>query len=360
MNTNNPNDWNASLKNSFGLRAGILLISEVAVVSFIAATALLLFALYKAIGHYWRYRGWGPEDSALQPVSVLFLCAIFMDKRVIQAVGSILSARWAFDGAVIEGSYCTAQAVLKQFGNNGVAWFTIAIAIMTFLQAIFPGLLSQSQARRLAGAMIIFIFLFVFLMITISSTTISHYYGNTGPWCWIIGNSKESKRLQIGSEYAFYWLAASISAVLYGTIAFKWYREASAERDDRRIRNAMAMGWYPIAYIVEVLPMSIVRFLGQRPGKKPPHGWMILSATLFASAGAVNVFLWLVTGRRFGFSVHDDQEDQSNDPYLLGPYPPAVRDLDSTQRLFPGSTVIVHETHIPRPYELVPLHERGP
>jgi hypothetical protein len=63
------------------------------------------------------------------------------------------------------------------------------------------------------------------------------------PWCWIPGNSKESKRLQIGSEYAFYWLAASISAVLYGTIAVKWYREASAERDDRLIRNAMAMGW---------------------------------------------------------------------------------------------------------------------
>ncbi|KAF9516470.1 hypothetical protein BS47DRAFT_1381009 [Hydnum rufescens UP504] len=43
-NTNNPDDWNAFLKNSFALRAGILMIAKVALVP----SALLLFTLLAA------------------------------------------------------------------------------------------------------------------------------------------------------------------------------------------------------------------------------------------------------------------------------------------------------------------------
>ncbi|KAF9516444.1 hypothetical protein BS47DRAFT_1390700 [Hydnum rufescens UP504] len=128
------------------------MIAEVALV----LSALLLFTL--AIKHYQRYHGWGPEDPAL---------------RIQSGVG-ILNARWTFDGVVTQGSWCTSKV-----GDVGAAWFTIAIAIMTF-RTIFPALLSQSQARRLAGAMSIFISLFLFLMITITSTTIPHYYGGAG------------------------------------------------------------------------------------------------------------------------------------------------------------------------------------
>jgi hypothetical protein len=138
----------------------------------------------------------------------------------VQALATILTARWAFNGKVNEGSYCTAQGeslqlrdgcgtllkylsiegVLKSIGNDGVcaswirvfryrvldgclsiiAWFTIAIAVMTFVQTMFPGMLNQSQVRQLAVAMIVFIFLFLLLMITIPATTIPHYYGDTG------------------------------------------------------------------------------------------------------------------------------------------------------------------------------------
>ncbi|KAF9511422.1 hypothetical protein BS47DRAFT_1171749 [Hydnum rufescens UP504] len=39
---------------------------------------------------------------------------------IIQAMGNILTVRWAFNGKVTEGSYCTAQAVLQQIGDVGV------------------------------------------------------------------------------------------------------------------------------------------------------------------------------------------------------------------------------------------------
>ncbi|KAF9510007.1 hypothetical protein BS47DRAFT_111595 [Hydnum rufescens UP504] len=167
-----------------------------------------------AIKNYRLHGGWGPEDCPLQPVSLLFLVAVFMDG--VHAVPGFLAARWAFYGEVTEGSYCTTQAVLLQIGNDGVSWFTIAIAVMTFLQTMFPGKLSRSQARQLAVAMIALIFLFIFLMIIIPATTIPHYYGKSGAWCWITDGTVESSRLKIGSEYAYFWLAATVTFVLYG------------------------------------------------------------------------------------------------------------------------------------------------
>ena len=137
---------------------------------------------------------------------------------------------------------------------------------MTFFETMLPGRLSRSQARQLAGAMIIFIFVFLLLMVTIPARTIPHFYGKAGyalvgfhhtlqfcliiiqpsysPWCWITDRSVESSRMKIGAVYAFYWLAASISVVVYGTIAVKWFREASAEHDRQLIRSAIAIGWW--------------------------------------------------------------------------------------------------------------------
>ncbi|KAF9505895.1 hypothetical protein BS47DRAFT_484443 [Hydnum rufescens UP504] len=284
-----PNNWNPSLQDNFALRAGILLVAEVASVSFIAVTVLFVISIRHAIKHYRLYGGWGAEDSPLQPVSVLFLIAIFMDS--IQAMGNILNARWTFNGKITEGSYCTTQAILKQIGDD--AWFTIAIAVMTFVQTMFPGRLNRSQARRLAIAMIILIFLFLFLMIIIPATTLPHYYGNTGPWCWITDANREASRLKIASEYAYFWLAAAISFVLYGIIVVNWLREATAKGDRRRLRQAISMG-YPIAYTVEVFPISLVSISSMEcEGPKPQRGFLIPAATCIASSGAVNVLLWL-------------------------------------------------------------------
>jgi hypothetical protein len=139
---------------------------------------------------------------------------------------------------------------------------------MTFLQTMFPGKLSLSQTRRVAVATIALIFLFLFLMIIIPATTIPHYYGKSGwvsstvsstvlfftstfclfpislsAWCWIANGTAESSRLKIGSEYAYFWLAASVTFVLYGIIVINWLREATAKRDRRLLRDAIYMGW---------------------------------------------------------------------------------------------------------------------
>jgi len=50
--------------------------------------------------------------------------------------------------------------------------------------------------------------------------------------------------------------------------------------------------------------MSLTRFTQTFRGKHTPHpGFMIFAATLFVSSGWVNVLLWVVTGRQFGFTA---------------------------------------------------------
>ncbi|KAF9514275.1 hypothetical protein BS47DRAFT_1392552 [Hydnum rufescens UP504] len=370
-----PNNWNTSLQNNFALRSGILLIAEVGSVSFIAVTILLVISICNAIKHYRRHGGWG---SSLQPVSLLFLIAMFMDRQVwvcrrggaiansveqYTSHRNIFSARWAFNGKVTEGSYCATQAVMKQIGEGGAGWFTTAIAVMTFVQTMFPGKLNRSQAHWLAMAMIVFIFLFLSLTITLPAMTIPHYYGDTGAWCWISDTSRGGVKTQD--------------------------REATVKSDRRRHREAIAMLWYPIAYTAEVFPISLVRFLQWDPkAPRVHHGYIILAALLPASSGVINVLLWLLTGRRFGFSdphEGDEEEDCRQVSYMmhmLSPVPgrtlppvsggmlsPGGRGLHFraataggewhfSQPSFPEDPPVAHRVCIPEPYEWMPSRER--
>lgn len=61
------------------------------------------------------------------------------------------------------------------------------------------------------------------------------------------------------------------------------------------------------AYFVEIFPQSVIRVLTlehELSGKPiPRQGYVVLTAVLFASSGWVNVVLWMLTGRQYGFSA---------------------------------------------------------
>lgn len=79
------------------------------------------------------------------------------------------------------------------------------------------------------------------------------------------------------------------------------------------MRDALAMGWYPIAYIIEIFPISLVRFLSFRSGAHIGHGWTILAGVCFASSGMLNLLLWLLTGRQFGFTLSDEGSEEEEE-----------------------------------------------
>lgn len=118
------------------------------------------------------------EDEPFEPVALLFILAMCME--LVQAFANIMSVRWAFQGATTQGNYCTAQAALKQLGNDGAALFTMFLAIMTILPVIRPSILPGGGGHKIVWGMVGFVIAFMLIMITIPASTIDHYYGSTG------------------------------------------------------------------------------------------------------------------------------------------------------------------------------------
>ncbi len=48
---------------------------------------------------------------------------------ILLAVGGILNIRWAHYGVVTTGPYCTAQGIIKQIGELGVALITLVCIV---------------------------------------------------------------------------------------------------------------------------------------------------------------------------------------------------------------------------------------
>ncbi|KAF8341446.1 uncharacterized protein EI90DRAFT_3033995 [Cantharellus anzutake] len=287
-----------SFKSNFHLRAGILTVSEFGMVSFVLSSALLIYSLRQAYEKYKRRSG-TPGSSGepwIQPISILFLCAIFMD--MVHGISNILTIRWALAGEVTEGAYCTTQSVFKQVGGNGLALFTIAIAVLTYLQVIHPDWSDHGGAKIFTAGSIYFIIQFIVTTVTIPAVLIHPYYGNIGMWCWIVEGSK----MRI-VQYTLMWVSVPILFITYGRVAYKWLRQASFDDDINLRSDAIAMGWYPISYCFIVVPISVICFLQSHAlgGQLHPSA-PILPAAIYALWGAINVFLWYFTGRHFGFS----------------------------------------------------------
>ena len=51
---------------------------------------------------------------------------------ILLASGGILNIRWAHDGIVTTGPYCTAQGIIKEIGGTGVALISLVCIVYSF------------------------------------------------------------------------------------------------------------------------------------------------------------------------------------------------------------------------------------
>ncbi|KAF4564748.1 hypothetical protein EYR40_010920 [Pleurotus pulmonarius] len=320
----------------FGERLGLFLIVEVASLSAIATGALLLYILYGLFTRRQDSRagGHGPTggpstdtesiDNEPQDVSGSTYFRNLMVAELIQAIGGLLNIQWIIDASVADGTLCTAQGVMKQMGDVGVALTTLTIATHTFLVL---GLRWHPPTRILSipvpFIVVSLIWTFIVLAIAIPAglhqTSDAPYYSNTGYWCWI---SETYSRERIGLEYFWLWAAAFIQVAIYVFLAlvfrgmiviekgrFGWQsvKTSQLDRHDddyyKAINNeeakatngrAMQMLFYPLVYIITVFPVSIVRWL-DFSGSSVPPGATIFAGILFSSSGFLNVLLYSIT-----------------------------------------------------------------
>ncbi|KAF8502191.1 hypothetical protein F5888DRAFT_1918898 [Russula emetica] len=283
-----------------GESIGFVLTAEASLLSCISVVVIFIWICVRPASHSCVYptfpdRNWklfkGPAD--------IYMLSLFVFD-LLQATGGILNIRWAHNGIVTTGPYCTAQGLVEQIGDLGVALITLLLAVHTFVAAVLPG---DLRGRGVALSLVCLACVFIILWVAIGASVHKNYETPTPYWCWI---SPRYPGERLGGEYIWMWIALSVSAVLYTALYF-WaegfwsineeYQFCWADPDQRvgytQRRATLGMLLYPLAYSLVVLPISISRWL------LFTHHHVSSAATFFANSmfylsGAINVLLFLI------------------------------------------------------------------
>lgn len=244
-------------------------------------------------------------------VAAYFICFLLSD--FLQAIGSLMNATWVREHAVIFGETCTAQGVIKEIADVSSAFWTLVIAIHTFcLLVIEIKLRTFVLWTTLVGGWSAIFAIVISGPAVRETSNRGPFYAISGYWCWISTNYPADG---FTLDYLLMFMAALIAFILYALIYLKLrgnmiiegyhirfvkvsaedlahWREKKFENESLQI--AMRMWIYPMAYVILILPMSIVRFVSWGGHQ------VSLEATIFASAvflllGISNVTLFLTT-----------------------------------------------------------------
>ncbi|KAJ7647564.1 hypothetical protein FB45DRAFT_893781 [Roridomyces roridus] len=240
-------------------------------------------------------------------VAAYFISLLISD--LIQAVGSILNGKWIHDMLVVDGDFCTFQAVLKQTADVAVAFWVLVIAIHTFC-LLFLELKPGKFA--LYGTLISGWFGIATIVIAGPAATNvklrGPFYGVSGYWCWIAPAHTAS---HVTLDYMFMFLSAFFSFILYtliflrlrGNIVVTGWRVAfrmtavayqGKQSDRHAVAIAKQMLLYPVAYTIIILPIAAAR-LSSFAGSDVPFAATIFCDTVYLLSGVVNVTLFTTT-----------------------------------------------------------------
>jgi len=267
----------------------------------------------------------GPTD--------IYMASLFVFD-ILQAMGGILDVRWAHRGIVTTGPYCTAQGVIQQIGELGVALITLILAVHTFVAALWRvGL----EARGFALFLVVLVTIFIALWVGIGSGIHKNYETPTPYWCWI---SPSFPGERLGGEYIWLWLALFASVLLYIPLYFwtegrldvdktKWYKfqvsNLNQQVEYTQRRAALGMLLYPLAYSLVVLPLSIARW-SQFSGRDVPSAATFFGVAMYNLSGAINVFLLLTVRPQLLLLIRPDLDELGEPEIELAPQNPQSTD----------------------------------
>jgi len=232
---------------------------------------------------------------------------------MIMATAKSMYVKWIHEGKVYTGDFCTAQGIVQQLGDTGSALATLAIAIHTFVVALWGIQPHQhSIAYAIVGLTWIFVCFFVGIGVSINTRGSNFYESPVGYWCWI-GNHYLPE--QLAGQYIWVWVTMVISFLAYTTLFFwargnisvsqqHWWKfQVHSDTDvvqdidpgGRRWRS-FRMIVYPIVFAVIALPLSVVRWRSGFGGSKHHLPTATFAVEfLYSLSGVLNVLLFLFT-----------------------------------------------------------------
>ena len=256
-------------------------------------------------------------------VAAYFFSLLLCD--LTQGIGALLNTRWIARGGIEIGSYCTAQAAIKQTGNVGTALWSFVIAVHTFDVLFLRWHIADYVCYgTLIGVWALLGFIVILGPAVVESRDRGPFYGISGFWCWITP-AYPTERYAL--EYFFMFASAGLSFVLYFLVFLRLRGNVSisgwhirfhrvqngpgqdnsnngmfhdGRRDPHLMQVARQMLWYPVAYTILVLPIAAARFSSFN-GKDVPFAVTIFTSSIFMLSGFVNAVLFTTTRRVIQF-----------------------------------------------------------
>ncbi|KAI9510983.1 hypothetical protein F5148DRAFT_473829 [Russula earlei] len=291
-----------------GERLGLSLLAGTSAVSACAVVCLLSYIVYSAVcivpgsSRRWQVRG---------PVEVYFLNQLVWD--LVQASGGLMNIKWATDATVQPGTYCSAQGAIKQLSDVGSAMSSLIISLFTLRVVCFwrigrTDTDEKDHKRKLIWSVIVvaslWIALGVLVGVNMAVSKNGRFYAPTGYWCWI---SAEYSVQRTATDFAFIWTTASCSIVVYGMLFLylKGYittdgwrvrvrRHADPLHVHGHLRQAYGLLFYPLVYILTILPLSAARYT-TFAHHQVPFAVTCFCDAIYLSNGLLNVLLFSFT-----------------------------------------------------------------
>ncbi|PWY69502.1 integral membrane protein [Aspergillus heteromorphus CBS 117.55] len=275
-------------------RKGLIAVSVMAVLSFIATAALISFISYRLIfwrGSYARYIGYNQYI-------VLIYNLVLADLQ--QSLAFLICIKWiAEDKISANTAACFLQGFWLQIGDPASGLFVLAIAFHTFLLVA----LGRKMSHRVFVCFVIGLWVFVGVLVIIPLASHGRYvFIPSGAWCWI---SEDYESVRLWTHYIWIFLAEFGTVCLYAVMWFQLRHriEQSAilgpshTESLKRLRRVIGyMVIYPIAYIVLSLPLAAGR-MATAQGDSPNVAYFCVAGAMITSSGLVDALLYTLTRR---------------------------------------------------------------
>ncbi|KAH9013781.1 hypothetical protein EDB84DRAFT_1590401 [Lactarius hengduanensis] len=315
------NDTNPTITClTHGQSIGLALTAEASFLSLAAVIVVLVLIGRNVL----RYRSALPNGGWNRVAAFPFVYDI------LEAFGGILDVRWAHNGIVTVGPYCTAQGIIQQSGELGAALITLILTVHTFVVALWK---VGIGARHFAFGVVALASLFVALWVGIGNGIHKNLETPTPYWCWI-GPEYGAERL--AGEYIWLWIALFASVIMYIPLYF-WMKGRLSVNPDKwykfRLNAAHEFLSYPLAYSFVVLPVSIARWL-VFSNKKVPSAAAFFAVSMFNLSGAINVLIFLMV--RPGLLLFSPPEEFSE------PEGAEIKDPTTGSTMFPDTPKYSH------------------
>ncbi|TFY78574.1 hypothetical protein EWM64_g5440 [Hericium alpestre] len=268
------------------------------------STLAVLILLTVIVSSAFKSHGTKSPNSFVRSPAIGYFLSLFLCD-VLQAVGSFMNVKWLVKMEIESGTFCTAQAVVKQTADVGIAFCTTSSIDRSKMIAFhtFHVFFSDLPARRstMCGILISGWSATGAVVIagpaTMQPDEHGPFYGITDGRCFIT----DSYNLQRGLlDYMIMILSATCAFIIYIVISRRLHSASQRKSEKpsetlylKKLGRQMLL--YPVAYVLLILPITVERSITWFG-----HGHVSLAATTFCNtvyllSGLVHAILFICT-----------------------------------------------------------------